>query len=198
MTKGERTKQLIIREALNLASIVGLESLSIGEISKKVKMSRSGLFAHFNSKEQLQLDLLKTAEKHFIEIVLKPAESFDSPLEKLSSIQKHWPSWFDKAPFEMKGGCIFILAMIEFDDQPGLVRDFLYDQQNRLVKYIRKLARDAIRAGELKEQLDPELFAYEVYSLYLGQSIYRKFHGDSGAKAKFNQSVNDLIERWKA
>lgn len=159
-------------------------------------MSRSGLFAHFNSKEQLQLDLLKTAEKHFIEIVLAPAESLNSPLEKLKSIQKHWPSWFDRAPFEMKGGCIFILAMMEFDDQPGVVRDFLYDQQNRLVKYLRKLAKEAIAQGEFKESLDPEIFAFEFYSLYLGQSIYKRFHGDSGAKQKFKQSIDDLISRW--
>lgn len=196
LTKGERTKQFIIQEALNLASLVGLDNLSIGDISKKVKMSRSGLFAHFLSKEQLQLELLKHAEKHFVDIVVTPTEKANSPLEKLKLLQDLWPNWFDRAPFEMKGGCIFIMAMMEFDDKPGPVRDSLYDQQNRLVNYIRHLAKKAAEANELQKEMDPDVFSFEFYSLYLGYSIHKKFLGDSKAKMKFNHSIDDLIQRW--
>ena len=197
LTKGEKTKQFIIQEAINLASLVGLNNLSIGDISKKVKMSRSGLFAHFLSKEQLQLELLKHAEVHFKKIVVEPTEKLSSPVEKLKLIQELWPNWFDRAPFEMKGGCIFIMAMLEFDDKPGPLRDALYDQQSRLVKYIRFLAKKAVENGELSSELDPDVFSFEFYSMYLGYSIHKKFLGDSKAKQKFNRSIDDLFVRWK-
>lgn len=159
-------------------------------------MSRSGLFAHFMSKEQLQLELLKHAESHFLKLVVEPSEKAESPVEKLRLIQKLWPNWFDRAPFEMKGGCIFIMAMMEFDDKPGPVRDSLYDQQDRLVKYIRYLAKKAVEAGELSDDLDPDVFAFEFYSLYLGYSIHKKFLGDTKAKSKFNRSIDGLFSRW--
>lgn len=160
-------------------------------------MSRSGLFAHFLSKEQLQVELLGHAEKHFINIVVEPTEKLASPKEKLRAIQKLWPNWFDRAPFEMKGGCLFIMAMLEFDDKPGPVRDALYDQQNRLVKYIRYLAKQAVEAEEFSEDLDPDVFSFEFYSMYLGYSIHKKFLGDSKAKSKFNRSIDGLFERWE-
>ena len=171
--------------------------MSIGAISKKVKMSRSGLFAHFLSKEQLQLELLQHAEDHFVKIVVEPTEKLESPIEKLKLIQELWPNWFDKAPFDLKGGCIFIMAMLEFDDKPGPVRDGLYDQQNRLVKYIRHLAKKAVEKNELSDKLDPDVFSFEFYSLYLGYSIHKKFLGDNKAKQKFNRSINELFDRWQ-
>lgn len=180
---------------MNLASVIGLDAISIGEISKKVRMSRSGLFAHFLSKEQLQLDLLKTAEKHFTDIVLKPASRPQKSIDRLRAIQSHWPNWYDKAPFDMTGGCIFINAMVEFDNHDGPVRDFLYDQQVRLLRHIKKLCDKAVLEGDLEPNTDSEQFAFEFYSQYLGYSIYKKFHGDKKAQDKFNNSIDRLIRQ---
>lgn len=195
VTKGEKTKKIILEKALDIASLAGLTNISIGDIAKVTKLSRSGLFAHFQSKEQMQLDILKYAEEKFLEIVIKPTELETQPLEKFKKLQELWPNWFDRTDFKIRGGCIFIMAIMEYDDRPGVVRDALLDQQNRLVKYIEKIAKVCVKNSDFNEQTNTSQFAFEYYSYYLGYSIHKKFLDDTKAQKKFKTSIESLISR---
>jgi AcrR family transcriptional regulator len=194
-TKGEKTKSRVLGLALDIASINGLENMSIGDVAKASELSRSGLFAHFQSKEQLQIDILKFAEELFINAVIVPCEKLENPLEKLHLLKKIWPNWFLRTEPQIKGGCIFLTAIFEFDDRPGAVRDCLIQQQQNLIKYIGSCYSDAQRRKLFSEKYDKVQFSYEFYSLYMGYHYYRRFFGDSKAKSRFDAGIDELFIR---
>ena len=194
-TKGQATKNHILREGVLLASVNGLINISIGSLANKANMSRSGLFAHFLSKEQLQLDILKFAGSLFIQTVIEPCDKIELPQEKLFTIQKIWPDWFDRTEPKIPGGCIFLIASFEFDDRPGKIKDFLVEQQVRLLKYIGKTYAEAQANGYFSENISKQQFAYEFYSLYMGYNQYRKFFEDNQSKERYNRAIESLYQR---
>ena len=194
-TKGQTTKNHILREGVLLASVNGLINISIGGLASKANMSRSGLFAHFLSKEQLQLDILTYAGEIFIQTVIEPCEKCSSPEEKLFMMQKLWPDWFDRTNPPIPGGCIFLIASFEFDDRPGKIKDYLVGQQARLLKYIGKTYSLAQENKFFDTEISIEQFAYEFYSLYMGYNQYRKFFSDDQAKTRYNDAIESLYQR---
>lgn len=197
-TKGEKTKSRVLGLALDIASIKGLENTSIGDVAKASDLSRSGLFAHFQSKEQLQVDILRFAADLFVQTVIEPSQGVDDPLEKLQLLKRNWPGWYERTEPKIQGGCIFLQAIVEFDDQPGAVRDCLVQQQQSLIKYIGSCFSQAQKQKIFAPDIDKVQFAYEFYSLYIGCNFYRRFFDDAKAKSRFHESIDALFERSKA
>ncbi len=193
-TKGQATKHHILREGLILASVKGLVNISIGGLAAKADMSRSGLFAHFLSKEQLQLEILAYANQLFQDIVMKPCEQIGSPKEKLKFLIKEMPGWYEKTEPQIPGGCIFLTASLEFDDRPGRVKDFLLSQQKQFLNMLTDIHKDAVSRHEFKGALGDDDFAFVFYSLYMGYNQYKKFFGDLNARMYADRHMSGLLK----
>ena len=139
MSKGAATKDRIIESALRTASVEGLEGISLGRLAADVGMSKSGLFAHFASKEELQIDVLEAASARFAEIVVKPAMQEPRGEPRVRSLFEHWLVW--ERHESLPGGCIFMHAAAELDDRPGPARDALVRWQRQWLDVLAKAAR---------------------------------------------------------
>lgn len=192
-TKGQATKNHILKEGLMLASVNGLVNISIGGLAAKANMSRSGLFAHFLSKEQLQIEIIEYATKLFNDTIIEPAKKIDSPVARLKFIQSEFPSWYEKTSPKIPGGCIFLMAALEFDDRPGKIKDLLLRQQTEFLEFIRKTHDEAVQCGEFIGSTDKDNFAFVFYSIYMGYNQYKKFFGDEGARRHFDHVITQMI-----
>ena len=169
MTKGDETKRSILDTALNMASRLSLESVTIGALAKATKMSKSGLFAHFQSKENLQIEILKFAAADFVDHVIIPALKQKAGIPRIKALVDNWIQWGAR----LKGGCIFVSASTEFSERPGKVRDYLLYQQEEWIQSLKKMAQSAIRVHDFRDDIDCDQFAFDLYSLLLG---YHQFH----------------------
>ena len=164
--KGERTREAILNDAISLASQVGLEGLSIGSLATRTGLSKSGLFAHFGSKEDLQLATLDRASSLFQDKVIKPAAMFPRGVGRLRALLEFWLRWVDGSD-DIPGGCVLIQAASEYDDRPGPVRDQLARDQRELRGSVAKTVKIAIDAGELDADIDPWQFTFEFIGIVL-------------------------------
>lgn len=192
MGKGEETRHAILDQALAMTSELGIEAITIGELAKATGMSKSGLYAHFDSKENLQVAILETASQRFIETVVRPALSAPRGIPRLRAIFEAWLAW--ETGDDMPGGCVFIAVSSELDDRPGPVRDFLVGEQQRLVGMLARAARLAIEVGDFREDLDLEQFAYDAYSQVLGFHFYHRLLEDPNAFDKVWRSFERLLD----
>lgn len=165
MTKGDITKAAILNDALDLASVVGLEGLSIGELASRTGMSKSGLFAHFGSKERLQLATLKAGVGRFIELVIKPALQVPRGVARIEALFDNWLAWASGAG--PRGGCVLLAASVEWDDKQGPVRDYLVGTQSEWLGFLAEAAHLAVGTGEFRRDLDVMQFAHELNAIYL-------------------------------
>ena len=193
MRKGADTKEMILEIGLDMASQVGLEAVSIGELAKAAGMSKSGLFAHFQSKENLQSEILKFAGQRFSEGVVLPSLRAEAGIPRVQALVDNWIRWTAK----MTGGCIFVQASNDFKDRPGKVRDFLLLQQQAWIDSLRRIARSAIRVGHFREDMDCDQFAFELYSLLLGFHLYFKLLNNGDTKAREQSALDALIKRYQ-
>jgi AcrR family transcriptional regulator len=189
----KRTKTLILDVALKIASRDGIEGLTIGELAKAVGMSKSGLFAHFGGKDQLQLSVLQLAVQRFVDIVMRPA--FSSPRGE-PRIQAMFKSWLEHLNDReaLPGGSVLIAASIELDDRPGLLRDFVQNAQRDLISNIEKAAKMAVDEGHFRKDLDIELFAWSMYSFVLGYHHFKRMLEDPKAELHLKRSFRSLME----
>jgi len=164
--KGEQTQALILSEALSLASLVGLEGLSIGALAERLSISKSGLFAHFGSKEDLQLGTLRRAQALFREQVFRPALERDPGLPRIEALFSNWLRWLEGTA-ETPGGCLLLTAAVEYDDRPGPVRDLLVAGQRELRGAVAKLVRRAIEEGHLPPDTDAWQMTFELLGTVL-------------------------------
>ena len=160
MKKGERTKTLILDDALALAGEVGLEGLSIGSLAGRLGLSKSGLFAHFGSKEDLQLATLQHGQRRFEATVFRPALAIPRGLPRLRALFDNWLDWI--ARVARPGGCVLLAAAMEYDDRPGPVREALVAGQRELRGAVAKAVRLAIQEAHLCSDTDPWQLAFEV------------------------------------
>ncbi len=195
MTKGNETKELILKAALDFSSKLGLESLSIGELAKRVGMSKSGLFGHFNSKEKLQKMVIDYAAKNYTENVFLPAFKKPRGIPRILAIVETWHKWSGK---NFTGGCPFVAAAFEYDDRPGPVRDHIRHHQSTMIGSFEKAAQIAIDEGHFKKDLDVKAFAFEFYSYMLGYHLYSRLLRDEVAKERHIETVDSLIARSRA
>jgi AcrR family transcriptional regulator len=161
---GERSRRTILRAAANLATVDGLEGLSIGSLAAHIGMSKSGLYAHFGSKEELQLETIETALAIFAADVIAPSEHEDDPLEQLLAVCRGFLHHVERRVFP--GGCFFASANAEFDTHPGPVRDRIAAIQTDWSARIERLLADAQRQGRIGADEDPAQLGFEL-SAYL-------------------------------
>lgn len=193
MTKGEDTKLMILEAGLDMASRLGLEDVSIGALAKATHMSKSGLFAHFQSKENLQSDILRYAGHLFSQGVVAPALKTEAGIPRIRALVDNWIGWTSK----LTGGCIFVQASNDFNNRRGKVRDFLLLQQEAWIDSLSRIARSAIRVGHFREDMDCEQFAFELYSLLLGFHLYHKLLKNEDIQQRQQTALETLIQRYQ-
>lgn len=189
MTKGDDTRQAILREAFELATVEGLEGVTIGALAQRTEMSKSGLFAHFGSKESLQVDTLRMAADRFAERVVVPAIRESAGIPRVRALFDRWLAW----GAQLHGGCIFVSSAAEYDDREGAARDFLVEKQREWIGTIVRVARRAVEVGDFRPDLDPEQFAHELYSIYLGYHFSLRLMRDPAARTRARRAFEALI-----
>ena len=163
-TKGATTREAILARSYAMACVSGLEGLTIGALAEQVGMSKSGVFAHFGSREDLQLATLDVAGQRFLQHVLVPALQTPRGLARLRAIMRNW---FDWVRHEGDGGCLFLAAASEFDDRPGAVRDRLLQHETEWRGQLARAVQLAMELGELEADTDAQQLAFEIYALAL-------------------------------
>jgi AcrR family transcriptional regulator len=191
MTKGSRTRETILDQAVELASVTGLGGVSIGTLATHTGLSKSGLFAHFGSKETLQVETLRTASRHFVEVVVSPALEQKAGLERMRALFENWVAWSTKSG--ARGGCLFVASAVELDDQAGPARDYLVEKQREWLEVISRSARRAIEVGAFRDDLDTEQFAHDLYSIFLGFHHARRLLQDPKADARARAAFANLL-----
>jgi AcrR family transcriptional regulator len=162
--RGDRTRRAILGAAVNVASVEGLEGLSIGRLASELKMSKSGLFAHFGSKEELQISTVRAAAAIFVGQVVRPAEErFEPGIARLQAVLDNWLDYMERDTFA--GGCFFSAAKVEMDGRPGPVRDVVAAQIGSWAGLLADYARAAVERGELVDDTDPAQLAFELDAL---------------------------------
>ncbi len=162
--KGQHTRAVILDAALGLASHVGLEGLSIGALAEVTQMSKSGVFAHFGSREELQIAVIREYHTRFEEEVFFPAVKQPRGLERLCAL---FENWVRRVSVELDSGCIYISGAVEFDDRPGPVRDALASMVCTWHAALSRAISLAIETGELRADTDPTQMLFEVHGLIL-------------------------------
>lgn len=189
--KGAETRALILDTALAQASQRGLEALSIGGLAQEVGMSKSGLFAHFDSKESLQLAVLQSAVERFIAVVITPALKAPRGEPRVRAFFENWMTW-EEAKFQ-PGGCVFIATANELDDRPGPLRDYLVSSQRDWLEALATAAQIAVQEGHFREDLDTHQFAYDLYSIILAFHHFSRLLRDPDAPRRAHQAFDDLL-----
>ena len=193
MVKEKDTKSTILQKGLEMASHLSLEALTFGELAKEMKMSKSGLFAHFKSKENLQLEVLDYAADHFVREVIFPALKVERGIPRIKAIVNNWVKWGSI----FSGGCIFVDATTEFNDRPGKIQNMLFDQQKQWVDILKRIGESAIKAGDIKPGTDWEQFAFELYSLVLGYYYYDQLIKDPKIEERKEKSLNQFLKTYR-
>lgn len=196
MSKGEQTRSTILEHAARKAAKIGLGGLTIGALSRDLGMSKSGLFAHFKSKEALQVMALQRAAEHFTDDVIRPALKAPRGEKRVRALFEGWLDWVDVKRRET--GCLFISAATEFDDQKGPVRQRLVDQQRDLLELIAGVVRTAIKQGDFHDQVDPEQFAHEGHGIILGYHHAARLMGDVHAADRARVAFERLVADARA
>lgn len=192
MTKGDETKNAILDKALDKATELGLEGVTIGLLAKATGMSKSGLFAHFQSKENLQVEILKYGARIFVETVVAPALQTEAGIPRIRALVKNWIGWASSHT----GGCVFVAASNEFSDREGIVRTFLLRQQEAWIKTLSKVARSAIRTRAFREDADCDQFVFELYSLLLGFHLYHHLLHAEDIEARQSVALERLFANY--
>ena len=191
MRKGEATRQAILEHAVGLARQVGLQGLTIGRLADDLSLSKSGLFAHFRSKESLQLQVLQAAAERFIDVVVRPALKIGRGEPRLRALFDGWLAWKD--PQHSPRGCVFVQTAAELDDQEGVVRDRLVQMQRDWLDVIATSARGAVREGQFRSDVDVDQFAHDFQSVLLGYHHATQLLRDPRAEHRARAALDALI-----
>ena len=192
MTKGEETRQAILGRAFELASVIGVSGLTIGRLAEETRLSKSGLFAHFGSKEALDVAVVEEASRQFVQHVMVPALREPRGEPRVRALFERWMTWGQRP-----GGCFFVGAGAELDDQEGPARDALVRACKDWVDELAKAARIAVREGHFAASLDPDQFAFEVYSLMLGFHQFYRFLRDPASLGRTRSTFDRLVASAK-
>jgi AcrR family transcriptional regulator len=195
-SKGERTRAAILDAALRLVSKSGLDGLTIGTLADATGMSKSGLFAHFGSREELLLAVLNHGQQEFIEVVLNPALKKPRGLARLRAMFVNWLDWTESA--ELPGGCPMIGGATEFDDKPGPVRDMLVAGQRAWIDTLQRAVSKAREEGQVSAATDPEQVAFEMFGIALVVHHHRRLLGYQKARERALAALDALFERYAA
>jgi AcrR family transcriptional regulator len=190
MGKGEETRLAILDEATGLASQVGLGGLTIGSLAARTHLSKSGLFAHFASKEALQAQVLEHASARFVDLVVRPALAAPRGEPRLRALFDRWLAWEADA---YPGGCPFVAAMAELDDRPGPVRDQLVRSQLDWLDTIAQVFRTGVAEGRFRADADPEQFAHDLQGVMLAYHHASRLLRDPAAETRARRAFEALL-----
>lgn len=194
LTKGEETRAVILKAALRHASVAGYDALTIGVLAEQTGMSKSGLFAHFGSKQELQIATLDEAVRRFNEAAFMPALSAPRGLKRLVALFDNWLAWTVRADLV---ACPMMVASTEFDDQEGAMRDAVVEHMQRLHQAMVKSVEMTIQTNEFAADADAEQFAFELFGIistcYRSRSLFRDKNANIRAKRAFDRLVSSEV-----
>ena len=190
--KGERTRQGILERAVDLASLEGLEGLTIGRLADDIGMSKSGLFAHFGSKEDLQLAAIQAARERFLDEVLRPALREPRGYPRLVAICRNWIAYVERKVFP--GGCFFAAASFEFDGREGAVRSTIAKAMDAWIETLETSITMARDEGHLQPGVDVKQLAFELNSLFFGANFAYQLLTDRDALALAMRGIETRLE----
>jgi AcrR family transcriptional regulator len=190
--KGERTRQSILERAVDVASLEGLEGLTIGRLAEELKMSKSGLFAHFGSKEELQIATVQAASQRYITEIFSPALRIPRGYPRLMAICESWLSYVRRGVFP--GGCFFAAASFEFDSRPGLVRDLVRKLMNDWIGALERAIRMARDEGHIDPNVDTPQLAFELNALFFGANFSFYLRADEQALERADRAIRARLE----
>ncbi|GAA3109573.1 TetR/AcrR family transcriptional regulator [Pseudonocardia yunnanensis] len=188
MGKGDATREAILEEAGGLARQVGLAGLTIGSLATRTGMSKSGLFAHFGSKESLQLDVLDHATERFTAEVVRPALTAPRGEPRVRALFDRWLAWDST-----EGGCPLVAAAFELDDQPGPVRDRLVRDQHAWFDTLATMATICVAEGHFRSDTDPRQFAQDIEGVMLAYHVASRLLADPDAAARAHRGLEALL-----
>jgi AcrR family transcriptional regulator len=193
LQKGQQTRATILEAALGLASSMGLEGLSIGALAEVTQMSKSGVFAHFGSREELQISVIREYHAKFEEEVFFPAVREARGLPRLRAL---FERWVKRVSVELDSGCIYISGAVEFDDRPGPVRDALATMVQAWHTALEKAIRIAIDEGQLRTDTDPLQMLFEIHGLILALHHDARFLRIPGALDRARHAFERVVSYY--
>ncbi len=193
LMKGRQTRAAIVDAALALASQIGLEGLSIGVLAEVTGMSKSGVFAHFGSREELQISVVREYHAKFEEEVFRPALTAPRGMPRLRSL---FDRWLKRVSVEIDSGCIYISGAVEFDDRPGPVRDALVSMVNTWQSALERSIRSAIAEGHLRADTDAGQLLFEIHGLILALHHDARFLRHAGAEERARTAFERVLAHW--
>ena len=196
MTKGDDTKQAILERASQLASRIGLETLTIGRLATEMGLSKSGLFSHFGSKEALEVQVLEFTAQDYRAKVVVPAFKKEPGLPRLQALFDNWLDWVMINTQE--GGCLFVQAATELDDRPGMPRDYMEKWQQLWFETLAEAARRAIAEGHLRVDLDCDQFAFQFNAILFGYHNSQRMLKDPRAEGYARAAIAGLLAQSRA
>ena len=195
LLKGQQTKAAIVDAALRMAAQVGLEGLSIGSLAEAMGMSKSGVFAHFGSRDELQISVVREYYARFEAQVFQPAMMQPRGLPRVRALFEHWMR-FTSA--ELDSGCIFISGAVEFDDRPGPVRDALAEAVGAWIDAMTRAVAQAGEQGHLLASADPRQISFEIHALILALHYEARFMRRPGSMERAVQGFHNILARHGA
>jgi AcrR family transcriptional regulator len=193
MQKGQQTKAAIVEAALGLATQIGLEGLSIGVLAEVTQMSKSGVFAHFGSREEMQISVVREYFSRFEQEVFYPALHADRGLPRVQAL---FGNWMKRVAVEIQSGCIFISGAVEFDDRPGPVRDALAFSVQTWLSALYRAVVLAKQCGHLRSDADEQQMAFEIHGLILALHYEARFLKNPGSIERANQGFANILARY--
>ena len=190
LPKGQQTRAAILDAGLALASQIGLEGLSIGALAEVTGMSKSGVFAHFGSREELQISVVREYHVKFEEEVFRPALAAERGLPRLRAL---FDQWLKRVSVEIDSGCLYISGAVEFDDRPGPVRDALLTMVKTWQTALERAIRASVDAGHLHPSTDAGQLLFEIHGLILALHHDARFLRNAGAEARARRGFERLI-----
>ncbi|WP_326541586.1 TetR/AcrR family transcriptional regulator [Pseudorhodoferax sp.] len=193
LPKGRQTKAAIVDAALSLASQMGLEGLSIGAVAELTQMSKSGVFAHFGSREELQISVIREYYQRFEDEVFYPALQIERGLPRLRAL---FANWMQRVAVEIQSGCIFISGAAEFDDRPGPVRDALVGSVKSWLAALDRAVALAKQEGDLRADADARQMAFEIHGLILALHYEERFLNNPGSIHRAEAGFEHILARY--
>ena len=192
LPKGQQTKVAIVDAALRMAAQVGLEGLSIGSLAETMGMSKSGVFAHFGSRDELQISVIREYYARFEAQVFQPAMAQPRGLPRVRALFENWMRF---ASAELDSGCIFISGAVEFDDRPGPVRDALAEAVDAWIEAMTRAVAQACEQGHLAADADPRQISFEIHALILALHYEARFMRRPGSMERAEQGFRNILAR---
>ena len=189
--RGLRTREAILASAVDIASVHGLDGLTVGSLATQLHMSKSGLFAHFGSKEELQLATIEVARQIFIDKVTRPAIAAPRGLPRLWGLINQWLILVEKRVFS--GGCFFSAASFEFDSKRGVVHDRIAAIMREWMDVLTRAVEQAQKAGHLHKQVNPTRLAFEIHGVAMGAHWAHQLLDDKQAYSRARITVLEKL-----